>query len=249
MFINSSAQKFLRYIEDQQKKEDAFRDNLRKQSTAMAKALEVTIWPYLSKRGWFLSGERLYFNTVLIIKNTINELPNLSKEEVTKLELELEDALMELTKRIISITEDNIGKIWKSRKDIIKQAFWAHQEGLYSLSIPVFLAQADGICHEIFGCHIFSNYSGNIKTKVQEILDKENNTPLKIAFLKVLTETTSLTDNIKTRNEKIQSDPLYGPLNRHAILHGEDLSYAKEANSLRCISLLSFLIMVKDCTS
>jgi len=53
------------------------------------------------------------------------------------------------------------------RSQILVQAFAAHQRGDYALSVPVFLAQADGICAEHFDVDLYSRRNGLPRTAQQ----------------------------------------------------------------------------------
>ncbi|KTC89482.1 hypothetical protein [Fluoribacter dumoffii] len=223
---------------------EKFTKNIINQNQSMADAITYTIWPYFLKRGWFISAKYLYFQQVMRFKKAIANLPSLEDNDYFEKELEIEESLLTFTRSLVGSIEEDVCSKWVPRKEIIQQAFIAHKEGKYALSIPVLLAQSDGICHDIFGCHLFTKFEGNIKEKVK-ILDK-NRTPLSSAFLKLLTNQLSLSEYTRDLNEKRENDPFYGPLNRHGILHGLDLDYPKEANSLRCISLLSYLIMINE---
>jgi len=106
----------------------------------------------------------------------------------------------------------------------------AHNGGEYDLSVPVFLAQADGICLELIGVQLYSKRSDGKTTKVSEAV-----AALEVdVLLYPLTEVFPIIFNSRERagQENI--------LNRHAVLHGESVSYGNKVNSSKAMSLLSF---------
>lgn len=110
------------------------------------------------------------------------------------------------------------------RTSILREAFEAHRQKRYNMSVPIFLAQADGMCSDAFAFLLFTGRRGKPVAKLRET------------------------------NENIMLDPLLrllgeqlaAGLNRHDILHGRDLGYGTEANSLKAISLLAYLSFVRD---
>ena len=52
-------------------------------------------------------------------------------------------------------TEAALIGFYSSRTYLFQEAFWAHREGRYSLSIQAFLTQADGIFCDRFGKQLF----------------------------------------------------------------------------------------------
>ncbi|MFL5339262.1 MAG: hypothetical protein ACJ8F7_03765 [Gemmataceae bacterium] len=53
---------------------------------------------------------------------------------------------------------------------------------------------------------------------------------------------TSIEVDTRQRDERRETDEWFGPLNRHGVLHGLDTDYPSEANSLRCVLLLRYLL-------
>lgn len=121
-----------------------------------------------------------------------------------------------------------------SRAQILAAAFRAHNGGEYDLSVPVFLAQADGICLELTGVQLYSKRSDGKTTKVSEAVAAFEVDDYVGALLYPLTEVFPITFNSRERagQENI--------LNRHAVLHGESVSYGNKVNSSKAMSLLSF---------
>lgn len=99
----------------------------------------------LAKKGWFISG---YFGLSEILdlgiqceKNSIDGL---------------ESIVCEMYRKSISEHLDNLVTDYPLREFAIRPATNAHLRGEYSLSIPLFFSQADGIIFNSIGKEIFS---------------------------------------------------------------------------------------------
>jgi hypothetical protein len=128
------------------------------------------------------------------------------------------------------------------RDNQIKDAFSAHNAGLFYSSIPVFLALSEGIARDLypsiglFAKHppkspkaglprttdIFDSISG------LEVFEKAVLIPLQVA-----SDVTKTIMNPTPDEKKI--------FNRHLIMHGISDSYGSEENSLKAISLTYFV--------
>ena len=129
---------------------------------------------------------------------------------------------------------DRLCDQFPSRSQILVAAFRAHNGGEYDLSVPVFLAQADGICLELTGVQLYSKRSDGKTTRVSEAIAAFDVDDFVGALLYPLTEVFPITFSSRERagQENI--------LNRHAVLHGESVSYGNIVNSSKAISLLAF---------
>lgn len=124
----------------------------------------------------------------------------------------------------------------ENRYHLISPALQAHKKGGYALSIPALLAQADGVCKERLGYYLFIKKANKPQTH-QYV---EDSLPLlhKAIYL-------PLSDDFPISYSESKRDQKgYTGLNRHAVLHGESLDFATEENSLKAISLISFLANV-----
>ncbi len=194
------------------------------------------ICPHLAKRGWYIGGS-LNPNQYAQLREDIQ---NSKDDRIDKFLEQHVRARVDDIEHVVCIT-------WPRRTEIMTDAFDAHKNCKYSLSIPIMLAQADGICHEILRVSLFTKHDGDISKKVKELINSEIvNTPLATAFLGLVMEPSSVMTNTKKRDERQKHDPDYGPLNRHGILHGIDLDYSTETNSLRAIALISYLCWVNE---
>lgn len=124
---------------------------------------------------------------------------------------------------------------YPGRSEIWDASFKAHFRGEYILSIPVFLAQADGLWQEGMGHKLYKKKTGN------KIYSKE-------------VKTRQLSDILLASLEpalpiNLDYDPLlaeFTNLNRHQVLHGKSINYGTELNSLKAISLLDFVADVVE---
>lgn len=128
-----------------------------------------------------------------------------------------------------SIEEILCGK-YETRADILKAAFTAHKHGQYALSIPPFLAQAEGICREQLEISPFSQKnSKRLRDKIPPELYN--------GFILRYFQPVVLNKDIGAKFEDVHP----AQLNRNTILHGISTEYATRINSLKAISYLSSL--------
>lgn len=126
---------------------------------------------------------------------------------------------------------------WKKRRilnhrvPILDKIIQAHLEGNYLLSIPSILPQIDGF---IYGCNYFKEKSWMEFKKLKKFIEQssDNNIPadkvLKTFYTDILLEMYYYGDSVSS-------------INRHAILHGVDVDYGTEVNSLKLILLFDYL--------
>ncbi|MCC8363609.1 hypothetical protein LK996_11070 [Lysobacter sp. A6] len=117
----------------------------------------------------------------------------------------------------------------RARVSALKAAFDAHFRGEYFLSIPVFLAQADGISFDATGRNVFRSGVGpQVASAKLSAIEAAYWTPLTLQKI-------PLTEAKAWR----RLNP--AELNRHAVMHGESLAYGTEENSLKAISWLNYV--------
>ena len=104
-----------------------------------------------------------------------------------------------------------------------------HQDEEYDISVPLFLIHADGICKEVFGRLFF-------KVGKAGLIARASVEERKIDWI-----WSAVTEPFRSELSiaKGSNDPT--AWNRHVILHGRSVDYGTEINSLKAISLLSFL--------
>jgi len=101
------------------------------------------------------------------------------------------------------------------------------------------LAQADGVCVDMFGEKLFSKQNGKPKTanKVREIVGDNYILEGVVEFLLSGSALMLYPNEMKEKRK----DSNYSVLNRHEIMHGADKNYGSETNSLKAISLITLL--------
>lgn len=185
----------------------------------------------LAKQGWYLPGEltSAQMKTILTLhadKYNINDI---------------EKVIVAWLTDIIDLMGGSLIKDNPERKEFIQDAIWAHQQQKYTLSTVAFLQQADGISKEYTGTNLFSKSKKAKKANsVLSILKKFGNLPQ-----------ANLDDNNLSKfifypyhyfSEGIETHAVYSStndINRGEILHGNDLNYHTETNSLKALSLLA----------
>ncbi len=138
----------------------------------------------------------------------------------------------------LSRLEGRLCERFPDRSGVVCAALGAHTEGQYALSVPVLLAQADGICNELTQEQLFRKRRG--LPKVAARLKTCESDDSRDFALHPLTITTPLIMNTRDLGS------LEGVLNRHAVLHGLDVAYGNRINSCRAISLVAYVSRILD---
>lgn len=179
----------------------------------------------LGQHGWFLDPEM--------------SLPDLWKLKKALSEgnlLEAESALIEYFESRLTEIEESITTKFPHRAHLIRSAFGAHRNEEYSLSIPVLLAQSDGICKETVDQYLFIKQGKKPRTAIY-VAQIAADTYM-AALLSPLAETLPIG---ASKNERTEG---FVALNRHTVLHGESLDYGSKANGLKAISLVNYVAHV-----
>lgn len=119
------------------------------------------------------------------------------------------------------------------RRSILEAAFAAHESGQYELSVPVFLAQAEGMCQEVLGTKLFSTNKHGVPV-ARESTEALSRMELSEVLLLPLRAPHGLTASKASRGNWPDAP------NRHEILHGLSTDYATPINSYKAISLLEY---------
>lgn len=139
------------------------------------------------------------------------------------------------TSRLSGI-ESGLVTTFPLRKSFISKAFKAHRNRDYELSVPQFLIQADGICHDLINIDLYRK--SQRRPVIASFVDDAAFDSFRRAFLTPLIEVTPLTESYA--KSSIHDDVL----NRHQVLHGVSLDYATKRSSLKAVSLLSYVAAV-----
>ena len=139
----------------------------------------------------------------------------------------------------LSEIEAEIVPKFPNREKPIRAAFRAHRAGEYFLSVPVLLAQVEGICVGITKVSLYEKAGGKTIPKTKAFVDEKDVSKFERALLSPLAEPLPISAS------KNQRDPDWDELNRHQVLHGESVDYGTRMNSLKAVSLLNFIADVK----
>ncbi|MEX1013925.1 MAG: hypothetical protein WDZ80_02075, partial [Candidatus Paceibacterota bacterium] len=185
---------------------------------------------YLAQQGWFVP---FHLAPISIFKEYFFLIEN---EEHEQIEHDLQNFITEN----ISFIRSSVKKEFLKRFRIIDTAIRAHENGEYILSIPTLLAQADGMFSELIDMTFFSNKDSDleeIRRRLLQRLAKKNHptNTLSLGYLliKQLQEKSIIHENFSEFERSKNKSFIKNPLNRNYILHGKDLEYDTEANSLR----------------
>ena len=177
----------------------------------------------LAERGWFLNID-MTSSVVLKLESMVEE----GKYE------EVDDLLIYYFEINLEKIEAKLILNHPTRSALIKSAMNAHRRGEYELSIPVLLAQADGICMESVGYQLYSkDKKGN--PKIAKYIDEIVTDKYKAAFLHPVTKDLPIDYSKKKRGSN------FDDLNRHQVLHGESVDYGTKLNGYKAISLIYYI--------
>lgn len=190
----------------------------------------------LSEKSWFISP---YFG----FGDLINLVDAVYKNPQTADDLLVSYYSQNLDEIIASIYSD-----FPCRAQIIADAVEAHYAKKYNLSIPVFLAQADGFCFDVNRSLFdgknnnltppkkYPNYRPHIKHDANTILDAKKGTGIDSLLLPALGKIPNIALGEGERR-KFQ----YTGLNRNMVLHGVDTQYGTHENSLKAFSFMAYI--------
>jgi hypothetical protein len=176
----------------------------------------------LAKRGWYAWMD-MPFTFLYAVRGALRE----KHFDV------VDAAFMTYFKREGRRIESILLKKFPNRSSVLSSAFRAHHKKQYALSVPVFLAQADGICAELLGVGFYSRKKGKPRTAAaaQRFMDSD--------FMSSLLEPLRVAGALNAHEGERDQHP--DVLNRHEVLHGKSLDYGTIISSVRAFSLLAYL--------
>ena len=223
--FDSMRNNFLKFIDENPN----FSDQLEKFILEIQRLPDVQqqTWSDAAKMGWYVNAETSLSNA--------NKLP--------KNQCDLDDYMMNELENDWALLTQSILDNYPKRKEILECAFQLHSEGRYIASIPLFLAQADGICAETISTGLFTKAEEQ-KNKIIEFIEmtKINEYDFTGIFLEALTIKTQFFKGSSSYSAKKKAT---AP-NRNGILHGSSkhLDYGTKVNSFKAFSLLAFVVFV-----
>ena len=184
-------------------------------------AWQRELWDQAALNGWYVN-----WHTPITINTPISQ----GKETVNAF-------MIGHLKRDWATISSSIVSAVPKRQAILQCAFELHVEKRYVASIPLFLAQADGVCAQYAGAHLFTD-----KEQREERLGKLQAS--KGGFAAVLLQTLGLQTQFGAGINKYRKGRKELAPNRNGILHGSHrhLDYGTEINSLKAFSLLAFVV-------
>ncbi|MCY3617874.1 MAG: hypothetical protein F4010_01550 [Cenarchaeum sp. SB0669_bin_11] len=136
---------------------------------------------------------------------------------------------------LLNDIEERATGAFPNRSEILREAFHAHRQGHYHLSVLAFLKQVDGFFHDRWDTSLFTTAARkDVKSRIGKI---QNN--LARDMVRVLLD--SDWPLIMAKGTRPKG---FTGLNRHQVLHGEVTNYGTEENSLRALSLLNYCAFV-----
>jgi len=198
---------------------------------------------YAARRGWFLSPGMPLFDRELesLVESDDREGVDAHLAAI------VENGLAEIVERVANVSP--------GRRPIVEDAVRAHRAELYSLSIPALIAQADGLADDVTGSHLFTR-QGRSRLKAADALNLRIDMAAAttaaamwaLAGLEPIRSGSSLDMKSSAWAEARELEAV-GPLNRHAVLRGIDLTYPTRENSLRAFSLVDYMAGLPDVVS
>lgn len=114
--------------------------------------------------------------------------------------------------------------LW-DRVSLIEKAIAHHQASAYEASIPIILAQIDGMSRNLTGQSFFSKANNDPYLDDETLAGMETNLPIVRSVF----------------SSDVKESGSYGLVSRHGVLHGRDLAYASRVNSTKTIVLVAAL--------
>lgn len=178
----------------------------------------------IAQHGWFID-----------LESELNFAPKVAYEIQTGELTTANELLVKYYRDNLEQIFDRLIKRHPNRKEILTQVFSAYRNEYHSLLIPSTLTQVDGICFD------FTKRKFFIKEKENKYLPQVTSELEKSAgtFLDLYLSPLQNQIPIMVREPDISKFPCH--LNRHEILHGINLEYGTEINSLKVISLLKYV--------
>jgi hypothetical protein len=184
----------------------------------------------MAEQGWFPNWYTFFFT------------PEKEYEDLDSLMIaQIDDCWEELKVKIIEFVPN--------RQHILETAFLLHEQGNYIASIPLLLAQSDGICSEEF-TYFFSQDRHTGNRAMDEIIQQAEKNEIAVNFFsEILLEPFKADLQITKGASKASNAAKDRGPNRHGIIHGsrKHLDYGSKLNGYKAFSFLSFIVYcVKD---
>jgi len=227
--IHGPSERFEAQIRAIEEQADAFRQAISESFQELPKQLRK-VMEYMFERGWYVGPDMTLPGTKYLARLVDQGNHEKIEEEIQEwAEGRLDELLASVKKEV------------PARLSIIGDALGAHRNGKYTLSVPVLLAQADGIAHEGLNTFLFmGNPPKNFKKFIAtlEPLDPDSTLGILVSPLR------SYSALGKKAGLRVPGS-MTGHSSRHEVLHGTDTAYATKGNSLRAVLLVNYLLNIK----
>lgn len=130
---------------------------------------------------------------------------------------------------------------YPNRQQIFEDAFNAHREGKFNLSVPVLLTQADGIWFDTFRSTLFTKHAR--RDAVGTVLSDDDTNSFAEQYMEPL-----FLPSLPLWQTVSEEHDSFTDLNRHLVLHGIRVDYGTQQNSLKAIAFLNYLEWVLNHT-
>nr|WP_298996061.1 hypothetical protein [uncultured Allomuricauda sp.] len=172
----------------------------------------------LASLGWYVNGDMTLAHSAWLMDMAIEGRTDvINKDLITHYCEEIKD-------RAKFLEKDK-----SKRSPIIKEGINCHFDGRYYASVTLFLSQADGLSRGL----LFK--TRNKKRELKELVAERSENKFFGDILDAILKVNTI--------DEYFSEDTNGPynLNRHAVLHGYDINFGTELNSLKAFSLLLFV--------
>jgi hypothetical protein len=124
--------------------------------------------------------------------------------------------------KTVGAGHDELHEVSRERWRLVEKALDHHRNGAYEASVPIVLAQADGICQDLVGSKADMQFF-NLQPKNQYFADASTiaGMPAGLEHLRPLF------------SEVMRKSGATGKLTRHGILHGRELRYDTKSKKRR----------------
>jgi hypothetical protein len=200
---------------------DLIKEGVTSVAELMAPNIRIAVTT-LAKTGWFISD--------MIGRLDVFELVGLAENDDFD---EVDRILSSYFKSQMRSIQVSLSRSYPKRRKILRLGFKSHKRKEYLISVPTFLIQADGICCDILGIQLFKKR--NRRPAIADRLDSIPASSFDAAFFEPLKIVLPISEDTKL----LDSEGLN--FNRHSILHGLNVNYGTEINSLKSMSLLFYL--------
>lgn len=188
-----------------------------------------------------------WFASVLMDFHSYEELSFVTDGvEADKRQEVIEAAYAEKYRELFPYLLNKVVSMFPARAFAIAPAGAAHERGEYALSVPVFFSQAEGILRDITFSELFSERISPISkyARQQRALIPTGEHWLNLSDDAIWAQLSG--DLPIGWGQKLRIDNSYTGLNRNTTLHGIDINYASEINSLKAFSLLCHIAGIAE---